>query len=55
MSNALTQLQTQQANQADADAPSTLSSLQEVQTAYEQSLQVTKQILSVSIASANIG
>ncbi len=55
MSSALTQLQVAQTSEQDADAPTTLSNLQETQTAFEESLQVTKQILSVSLATANIG
>jgi len=55
MTNALTQLQVQESNLADADAPSTLTSLQEAQTAYEAALQVNKQILTVSLANANVG
>jgi flagellar hook-associated protein 3 FlgL len=55
MSSALTQLQTAQANEADADAPTTISNLQAAQVAYEAALQVNKQILSVSLAGANIG
>ena len=55
MSNALTQLQTAQANEQDADAPTTLSNLQQTQVAYEESLSVTKQILSVSLAGVNLG
>ncbi len=55
MSSALTQLQVAQANEQNADAASTLSQLQEAQVAYEQSLSVTKQILSVSLAGANLG
>jgi flagellar hook-associated protein 3 FlgL len=54
MSSALTQLQVAQSSEQDADAPTTLSNLQATQTAFEESLQVNKQILSVSLATANI-
>jgi flagellar hook-associated protein 3 FlgL len=55
MTNALTQLQVQQSNMADADAPSTLTSLQQAQTAYEAALTVNKQILSLSLSSGSVG
>jgi flagellar hook-associated protein 3 FlgL len=54
MSNSLTQLQVAQASEQDADAATTLSNLQQTQVAYEESLQVTKQILSVSLAGVNL-
>jgi flagellar hook-associated protein 3 FlgL len=53
--NALTQLQAAQSAEGDADIPATLTNLQAAQTAYESALQVTKQVLSVSLTSANIG
>ncbi len=54
MSNTLTQLQLQSGNLGDADAAATLSNLTAAQTAYEAALQVNKQILSTSLAGANI-
>jgi flagellar hook-associated protein 3 FlgL len=55
MTSALTQMQLQQSNEADADAASTLSNLQGAQMAYEASLQVNKQILSANLGGTNIG
>jgi flagellar hook-associated protein 3 FlgL len=49
MSSALTQMQVEQANMQDADAPTTLSNLEAAQTAYEAALQVNRQILTVSL------
>jgi flagellar hook-associated protein 3 FlgL len=53
MSAALTQIQTGRAAVADADMASTVSNLQQAQTAYQAALQVNKQIL--SLASAQSG
>ncbi len=50
MSTALTQMQTTLAGVADVDAPTTLSSLQATQTAYEAAIDVNKQVLSTAAA-----
>jgi flagellar hook-associated protein 3 FlgL len=46
--NALVQVKTARSADADIDAPTVLSDLTATQTAYEQALSVTKQILSLS-------
>jgi flagellar hook-associated protein 3 FlgL len=48
ITSSLTQLKTAQSADADIDAPTVLSELTATQTAYEQALAVTKQILSMT-------
>ncbi len=50
MSSALTQMQTARAAEANADPATVFSSLQAAQIAYQQALQVNKQILSLASA-----
>jgi flagellar hook-associated protein 3 FlgL len=55
MNTALAQMQTTLAGVADANAPTTLSSLQATQTAYEAAIEVNKQVLSTAAAGFNGG
>jgi flagellar hook-associated protein 3 FlgL len=48
MNSTLTALQIARGNMADADAPTTLSQLQATQTAYQEALDVNKNILSMA-------
>jgi flagellar hook-associated protein 3 FlgL len=54
MSNTISQLTVESGNLGDADMASTLTNLTAAQTAYQAALTVNKQILSTSLAGANI-
>ncbi len=53
MTNAVTQMQVSLSSVQDADAATTFSNLQATQNAYEQALQVNKQVLSVALQTSN--
>jgi flagellar hook-associated protein 3 FlgL len=53
MTSALTQMQVSLSSVQDADAATTFSNLQAAQNAYQQALQVNKQVLSVALQANN--